>query len=182
MEIHAAHGYLLHEFLSPLSNQRIDEYGGSVENRMRFVLEVIDDVRAAWPGDRPLLLRISATDWVTNGWTVADSVHLAREAHLRGVDLIDVSSAGLDPRQQIEVAPGYQVPFAAQIRAEAAVPTGAVGLITEPEQAESIVAEGAADLVLIGRAMLREPRWPLRAAAELGVDVPWPAQYQRARR
>ena len=182
VEIHAAHGYLLHEFLSPLSNHRDDDFGGSLANRMRLVLQVIDDVRTVWPDDRPLLMRVSATDWVEGGWTIDDTVHLAREARQRGVDLVDVSSAGLDPRQAISVGPGFQVPFAARVRADTPIATGAVGLITEPDHADAIVAEGSADLVLLGRAMLREPRWPLRAAAELGDDIAWPPQYQRARR
>jgi 2,4-dienoyl-CoA reductase-like NADH-dependent reductase (Old Yellow Enzyme family) len=180
VEIHAAHGYLLHEFLSPLSNLREDEYGGSLENRMRFPLEVVEAVRAAWPDDKPLLFRVSATDWVEGGWDVESTVVLARELKTRGVDLVDVSSAGLHHEQQIAVGPGYQVPFAAQVRAEAGIPTGAVGLITEPAQAESIVAEGSADVVLLARALLREPRWPLLAAHELGAEVAWPEQYQRA--
>ena len=180
VEIHAAHGYLLHQFLSPLSNLRDDEYGGSLENRMRFPLEVIDAVRAVWPDDKPLLLRISATDWVDGGWDVESSVVLAREAKARGVDLIDVSSAGLHHEQKITVGPGYQVPFAAQVRAEADIATGAVGLITEAQQAEEIIVTGSADVVLLARALLREPRWPLLAAHELGAEITWPEQYQRA--
>jgi len=180
VEVHAAHGYLLHQFLSPLSNLRDDEYGGSLENRMRFPLEVVDAVRAAWPDDKPLLVRVSATDWVEGGWDAASTVVLARELKARGVDLVDVSTAGLHHDQKIDLGPGYQVPFAAQVRAEAGVPTGAVGLITEPEQAEAIVAEGSADVVLLARALLREPRWPLLAAHALGADVVWPEQYQRA--
>ncbi len=181
VELHFAHGYLLHEFLSPLSNRRDDRYGGSLENRMRFPLEVIDAVRAVWPDDKPLLMRISASDWVEGGWDVPSSVTFAREAAARGVDLVDVSSAGNDPRQSVAVGPGYQVPFAAQVRAGAGVPTGAVGLITEPKQAEEVVAEGSADVVLMARAFLREPHWVLRAAHELGADVAWPPQYLRAR-
>jgi 2,4-dienoyl-CoA reductase-like NADH-dependent reductase (Old Yellow Enzyme family) len=181
VELHFAHGYLVHEFLSPLSNRRDDRYGGSLENRMRYPLEVIDAVRAVWPEDRPLLMRISATDWVDGGWDVESSVTFAREAAARGVDLVDVSSAGNDPRQAVEAGPGYQVPFAARVRTGAGVPTGAVGLITEPKQAEEIVAEGSADVVLLARAFLREPHWVLRAAHELGVDVDWPRQYLRAR-
>jgi 2,4-dienoyl-CoA reductase-like NADH-dependent reductase (Old Yellow Enzyme family) len=180
VEIHAAHGYLLHEFLSPLSNQREDRYGGSLENRMRYPLEVIEAVRAAWPDDRPLLLRVSATDWVDGGWDVESSVVLSREAAARGVDLVDVSSAGNDERQQITLGPGYQVPFAARIRAEAGVPTGSVGLITEPAQAESIIAGGSADVVLLARAFLRDPHWVLAAAHALGADIAWPDQYLRA--
>ena len=181
VELHFAHGYLMHEFLSPLSNVRGDEYGGSLENRMRYPLEVIDAVRAVWPDDKPLLLRISASDWVEGGWDVEQSVEFAREAAARGVDLVDVSSGGNDPRQHITLGPGYQVPFAAQIRREAAVPTGSVGLITEPAQAEQIVANGDADVVLLARAFLREPHWVLRAAHELGADVAWPPQYLRGR-
>jgi 2,4-dienoyl-CoA reductase-like NADH-dependent reductase (Old Yellow Enzyme family) len=181
VELHFAHGYLMHEFLSPLSNRRTDRYGGSLENRMRFPLEVVDVVRAVWPDDRPLLMRISATDWVDGGWDVESSVTFAREAAARGVDLVDVSSAGNDPRQSVAVGPGYQVPFAAAVRAGSGVPTGAVGLITEPKQAEEIIAEGSADVVLLARALLREPHWVLRAAHELGVDVDWPPQYLRAR-
>jgi 2,4-dienoyl-CoA reductase-like NADH-dependent reductase (Old Yellow Enzyme family) len=181
VELHFAHGYLMHEFLSPLSNRRDDRYGGSLENRMRYPLEVVDAVRAVWPDDKPLLMRISATDWVEGGWDVESSVAFAREAAARGVDLVDVSSAGNDPRQAVALGPGYQVPFAAQVRAGAGVPTGAVGLITEPKQAEETVAEGSADVVLMARAFLREPHWSLRAAHELGADVPWPPQYLRAR-
>jgi 2,4-dienoyl-CoA reductase-like NADH-dependent reductase (Old Yellow Enzyme family) len=181
VEIHAAHGYLLHQFLSPLSNLRDDGYGGDLQGRMRFPLEVIEAVRAAWPQDRPLLLRISATDWVDGGWDVESTLVLAREAAARGVDLVDVSSGGLDPSQQIALGPGYQVSFAARVRAEAGVPTGAVGLITEAHQAEEIVAEGSADVVFLARALLREPRWPLLAAHELGAEITWPDQYLRAR-
>jgi len=181
VELHFAHGYLMHEFLSPLSNLRQDEYGGSLENRMRYPLEVIDAVRAVWPDDKPLLMRISATDWVEGGWDVEQSVVLARESAARGVDLVDVSSAGNDPRQSLTPGPGYQVPLGAQIRREAGVPTGSVGLITEPAQAEGIVATGDADVVLLARAFLRDPHWVLRAAHELGADVEWPPQYLRGR-
>jgi 2,4-dienoyl-CoA reductase-like NADH-dependent reductase (Old Yellow Enzyme family) len=181
VEIHAAHGYLLHQFLSPLSNLRDDDYGGDLQGRMRFPLEVIEAVREAWPQDRPLLLRVSATDWVDGGWDVESTLVLAREAAARGVDLVDVSSGGLDPGQQIALGPGYQVSFAARVRAEAGVPTGAVGLITEAHQAEEIVAEGSADVVFLARALLREPRWPLLAAHELGAEITWPDQYLRAR-
>lgn len=180
VEVHAAHGYLLNTFLSPLSNTRTDSYGGSRENRMRFPLEVVEAVRAAWPEDKPLLVRLSATDWVEGGWTVEDSVVLSRELAARGVDLVDCSSGGVAPKADIPVGPGYQVHLAAQVRAEAGVPTGAVGLITEPKQAEDVIARGDADVVLLARALLREPSWPLRAAAELGADVPWPVQYARA--
>jgi 2,4-dienoyl-CoA reductase-like NADH-dependent reductase (Old Yellow Enzyme family) len=180
VEIHGAHGYLLHQFLSPLSNLRDDEYGGDLAGRMRLTLEVVDAVRAMWPDGKPVLLRVSATDWVDGGWDVESTIVLAREAAARGVDLVDVSSGGLDHRQEIAVGPGYQVPFAAAVRAEAGVPTGAVGLITDPAQAEAIVGEGSADVVLLARALLRNPRWTLDAAHQLGVQVRWPDQYQRA--
>ncbi|SIR93232.1 NADH:flavin oxidoreductase/NADH oxidase [Micromonospora avicenniae] len=180
VEIHAAHGYLLHEFLSPLTNQRTDEYGGDRAGRMRFTLEVARAVRAAVGADVPVLTRISSTDWVAGGWTVDDSVVLAAELARVGVDLIDTSSGGVSPAQQIPLGPGYQVPAAARIRREAGVPTGAVGLIVEPEHAEQIVADGGADLVLLGRELLRDPYWPLRAAAELGTTPSWPDQYLRA--
>jgi 2,4-dienoyl-CoA reductase-like NADH-dependent reductase (Old Yellow Enzyme family) len=180
VEIHAAHGYLLHEFLSPLSNTRTDGYGGDLAARMRLVLEVIEDVRAAWPDDKPLVLRISASDWVDGGWTAEDSVALAKEAAARGVDLVDVSSGGNVPAD-IPVGPGYQVPLASAVRAGAGIPTGAVGLITEPEQAEQVLADGHADVVLLARELLRDPHWPLRAAAALGAEISWPVQYERAR-
>jgi 2,4-dienoyl-CoA reductase-like NADH-dependent reductase (Old Yellow Enzyme family) len=180
VELHAAHGYLLHEFLSPLSNTRTDGYGGDLAGRMRLPLEVVEDVRRVWPDDRPLLLRISASDWADGGWTVEDSVALAKEAAARGVDLVDCSSGG-NVLAEIPVAPGYQVPFASAVRTGAGVATGAVGLITDPSQAEQVVAEGHADVVLLARELLRDPHWPLRAAAALGAEVPWPAQYERAR-
>ncbi|MBK9795105.1 MAG: NADH:flavin oxidoreductase/NADH oxidase [Holophagaceae bacterium] len=180
IEVHAAHGYLLHQFLSPLANHRTDAYGGSFENRTRLVREVVGALRNILPEELPLLVRISATDWVEGGWNLEESVALAKELKALGVDLVDCSSGGLSPRQKIDLGPGYQVPFAARIRAEAGLPTGAVGLITEPRQAEQILAEGAADLVLLARELLRDPRWPLRAAQELGTVVPWPAQYARA--
>ena len=180
VEVHAAHGYLLHEFLSPLSNTRTDGYGGDLAGRMRLVLEVVEDVRAAWPQDRPLLLRVSASDWVEGGWTVEDSVALAKEAAALGVDLVDCSSGG-NVVTDIPVGPGYQVPFAAQVRSDAGVPTGAVGLITDPHQAEQIVASGQADVVLLARELLRDPYFPLHAATALGVDVTWPEQYARAK-
>lgn len=183
LEIHAAHGYLLHEFLSPLSNQRTDEYGGSFENRTRLLLRVVEAVRSVVPSDTPVLVRISATDWVEGGWSGDDSVALARLLGEAGVDLVDVSSGG-NALADIPVEPGYQVPFARRVRQEADLPTGAVGLITEPKQAEEILASGAADVVLLARAMLRDPHWPLRAAHELGVQVgkgiDWPKQYLRA--
>ena len=182
VEVHAAHGYLLHEFLSPLSNHRTDAYGGDLAGRMRLVLEVLEDVRAVLPDSTPLLLRISASDWVEGGWTVDDSVALAKEAAARGVDLVDVSSGGNSPDQAITLGPGYQVPFAAQVRRDAGVPTGAVGLLTDPAQAEQVLADGSADVVLLARELLRDPHWPLHAAAALGDDVAWPVQYDRARR
>ena len=181
VEIHAAHGYLLHQFLSPLSNDRDDRYGGSFDNRVRFLLETVDAVRAALPGTAPLLVRISGTDWIDGGWDLEQSTRLAVLLEEHGVDLVDVSSGGNAPAS-IPVGPGYQVPLAAGVRS-AGLPTGAVGLITEPEQAEKIVANGEADVVLLARAALRESAWPLRAAHELGLapdDAPWPAQYTRA--
>ena len=180
VEIHAAHGYLLHEFLSPLANQRTDEYGGSFENRTRLLLRVAEAVRGAWPEHLPLFVRISASDWAEGGWTIDDSVELARRLRGRGVDLVDASSGGMVPHAKIELGPGYQVPFAARIRREAGIATAAVGLITEPEQANAIVASGQADMVLLARQMLRDPYWPLHAAAALGVQVSWPVQYLRA--
>lgn len=180
-EIHAAHGYLLHQFLSPLSNQRNDGYGGSFENRTRIVLEVVDAVRQRWPEELPLFVRISATDWAEGGWNVDESVELARSLATHGVDLVDTSSGGLVPHQRIPVEPGYQVPFASRIRREAGIATAAVGLITEPAQADAIVRDGHADVVLLAREMLRQPRWPLAAARALGVEGPWPPQYLRGR-
>jgi 2,4-dienoyl-CoA reductase-like NADH-dependent reductase (Old Yellow Enzyme family) len=180
IEIHAAHGYLLHQFLSPLSNHREDAYGGSFENRTRLAREVAVALRRVWPEELPLFLRLSATDWAEGGWDLEQSVELAKALKPLGVDLVDCSSGGLVPGAKIPVAPGYQVPFAARLRAEAGLPTGAVGLITTPEQAERILAEGSADLVFLGRELLRDPRWPLRAAHSLGVNVPWPASYMRA--
>ncbi|MFL6451929.1 MAG: NADH:flavin oxidoreductase/NADH oxidase [Bryobacteraceae bacterium] len=181
IEIHAAHGYLLHEFLSPLSNRRTDEYGGSFENRTRLLLEVVDAVRRRWPQGKPLFVRISATDWVENGgWDVAQSVQVARKLKELGVDLIDVSSGGLVPYAKIQVGPAYQTPFAEQIRKEADIRTGAVGMITEAEQAADIVRTGQADLVLLAREFLRDPYWPLHAAATMGGTASWPVQYLRA--
>jgi 2,4-dienoyl-CoA reductase-like NADH-dependent reductase (Old Yellow Enzyme family) len=180
-EIHAAHGYLLHEFLSPLSNQRTDEYGGSPVNRRRLLVEIVDAVRAVWPEQHPLFVRVSASDWVEGGLTVDDVAAVARELAEHGVDLIDVSSGGNSPEQRIVLGPGYQVPFARTIREVSGLPVGAVGLITEPTQAETILADGSADAVLLARALLREPNWPQRAAHELGDDGYWPAQYERAR-
>lgn len=180
IELHAAHGYLLHQFLSPLSNHRDDGYGGSFENRTRLVREVIAAVREVWPEHLPLWLRISATDWADGGWDIDQSVRLAAMVHELGVDLIDVSSGGLIPHVKIPVEPGYQVPFAARIRREAKIATGAVGLITEADQAAGIVDDDAADLVLIARESLRDPYFPRRAAKTLGADIAAPAQYLRA--
>jgi len=180
VEIHAAHGYLLHQFLSPLSNQRTDAYGGSFENRTRLVREVVVAVRQVWPAELPLFVRISATDWSDGGWDVEQSVALAHQLKSLGVDLVDCSSGGLLPRVKIPVAPGYQVPFAERVRLEADIATAAVGLIREPEQAAEIIQKGQADIVLLGRQMLRDPYWPLHAARQLGVTVPCPIQYARA--
>lgn len=180
VEVHAAHGYLLHEFMSPLSNTRTDAYGGSFDNRIRLTLEVVDAVRAVWPDRLPMFVRISATDWTDGGWDVEQSVELARRLRERGVDLVDCSSGGNVPHVQIPLAPGYQVPFAERIRREAGVATGAVGLITTATQADAIVREERADAVLLARQLLRDPYWPLGAAHELGVPVEWPAQYLRA--
>lgn len=180
VEIHGAHGYLMHEFLSPLSNRRTDEYGGSLANRLRFALEVTEAVRGAWPAELPLWMRISATDWAPGGWTLNDSVELAKRVRAMGVDLIDCSSGGLTMQQKIELGPGYQVPFAERIRREAGVMTGAVGMITDPQQAEEILASGKADVVLLAREFLRDPYFPLRAARKLGVTPQPPLQYGRA--
>jgi 2,4-dienoyl-CoA reductase-like NADH-dependent reductase (Old Yellow Enzyme family) len=180
IEIHAAHGYLLHEFYSPLSNRRTDEYGGSLENRIRFTLEVAKTVRAILPDKNPLLVRISSTDWKENGWTLDDSVRLAEHLRSIGVDLIDCSSAGLVPDAKIALGPAYQAPFAERIRKEAGILTGAVGLITDPDQANRIIGSGQADMVLLARQMLRDPYWPLHAAQVLKVHVEPPVQYQRA--
>ncbi|WP_430389015.1 NADH:flavin oxidoreductase/NADH oxidase [Dyella sp. 20L07] len=180
IELHAAHGYLLHQFLSPLSNQRTDEYGGSFENRTRLVREVIAAVREVWPETLPLWLRVSATDWSDGGWDIEQTVRLAREVKSLGIDLIDTSSGGLVPHTRIPLAPGYQVPFAARIRHEAGIATGAVGLITESTHAARIIDEGDADVVLIARESLRDPYFPRRAAQELGVSISAPVQYQRA--
>jgi 2,4-dienoyl-CoA reductase-like NADH-dependent reductase (Old Yellow Enzyme family) len=181
IELHAAHGYLLHEFLSPLSNRRGDEYGGSFEHRIRLTLEVTRAVREVWPPDLPLWVRISATDWAEGGWDVEQSVELARLLASLGVDLVDCSSGGLVPGVKIPTGPGYQVEFAERVRREAGVATGAVGLITSPEQANDIVASGRADVVLMARQLLRDPYWPLRAAKALGASVEWPVQYLRAK-
>jgi 2,4-dienoyl-CoA reductase-like NADH-dependent reductase (Old Yellow Enzyme family) len=181
VELHMAHGYLLHEFLSPLSNTRTDDYGGSLENRMRFPLRVAERVRNTWPDDLPLFVRISASDWAEGGWELRDSIEFAKRLRDIGVDLIDCSSGGAVPGAKIEIGPGYQVPFARAIRTAASVATGAVGLITDAHQADDIISSGSADAVLLARELLRDPYWPLHAAHILAVDVPWPDQYQRAK-
>ncbi|MBB6173747.1 2,4-dienoyl-CoA reductase-like NADH-dependent reductase (Old Yellow Enzyme family) [Nocardiopsis mwathae] len=187
VEVHGAHGYLINSFLSPAANHRTDAYGGSFENRLRFPLEVVEAVREVWPDHLPVFFRTSATDWlsenpedVRDGWTAQDTVRLAKELQARGVDLLDVSTGGMVPDARIPVEPGYQVPFAAQVRDATGLATGAVGLITEPRQAEDIVASGRADAVLLGRELLRDPYWPQRAAAELGAEPRWPDQYGHA--
>ncbi|MCP3818735.1 NADH:flavin oxidoreductase/NADH oxidase [Streptomyces sp. A3M-1-3] len=180
-EVHGAHGYLIGEFLSPHSNHRTDEYGGSFENRTRFALEVVDAVRAVWPDELPLFFRISATDWLQEaGWTADDTVRFANDLHAHGVDLLDVSSGGNAARVRIPAGPGYQVPFAARVRAETALPVAAVGMITEPRQAEKIVGNGEADAVLLGRELLRNPSWARHAARELGAEAHIPQQYHRS--
>lgn len=180
VEIHAAHGYLLHQFLSPLSNLRNDSYGGSFANRTRLVREVTSAIREIWPDHLPLFLRISATDWVEGGWDIEQTVELSRQLKDLGVDLIDCSSGGAVPNATMTIEPGYQVPLAARVRREAGIASGAVGLITEPKQAEAIIAQGEADLVLLAREFLRDPHWPYRAAKELGVEIKAPFQYERA--
>ena len=180
LEIHAAHGYLLHQFLSPLANQRKDAWGGSFANRTRLVREVVSAVRRQWPERLPLLVRLSATDWAAGGWTADETVELCRQLKDLGVDLIDVSTGGLVPNVQIPVGPGFQVEFAARVKHEAALPVATVGLITSPAQADHIVRSGQADLVLLGRELLRDPYWPLRAAKEFKQSTPWPPQYLRA--
>jgi len=180
VEIHAAHGYLLHQFLSPLSNHRTDAYGGSFENRTRLVREVVEAVRRVWPDRLPLLIRLSATDWVEGGWNADETVALCRILKDLGVDLVDVSTAGLVPAAIIPAGPGFQAEFAARVRHEADIPVAAVGLITSPAQADHLIRSGQADLVLIGREILRNPYWPLHAAQALGQTVSWPAQYFRA--
>ena len=182
IELHAAHGYLIHEFLSPLSNHRTDAYGGSLDNRARFLIETLDSIRGQWADDMPLFVRLSCTDWVDGGWTIDDTVVLARMLKSRGdVDLIDCSSGGSDPRQRIPVHPGYQVPFAEQVRREAGIATSAVGLLHSPDGAEEVLANGRADLVVLGRSMLADPHWPLHAASALRAEhVAWPVQYERS--
>lgn len=181
LEIHAAHGYLLHSFLSPLSNQRTDAYGGDLAGRSRLLLEITRSLRAIWPDNQPLLVRISASDWIEGGWSLEESVILAQWLKAEGVDLIDCSSGGTGPQQNIPTEPLYQVPFAEAIRQQAEIATGAVGLITTPAEAESIIRSGQADLVLLAREFLRNPYFPLQAAAALGDDISWPIQYERAK-
>jgi len=180
VEIHGAHGYLIDEFLSPLSNRRTDEYGGSREGRMRFALEVAAAVRCAWPESLPVFMRISAVDWVEEGWQLADSVELARHLRAAGVDLMDCSSGGVVPHARVEIGPAYQTPFAERIRRETGVLTGAVGMITDAQQADGIIRDGRADLVLLARELLRDPYWPLHAAKTLGAPAAVPKQYARA--
>ena len=180
IEIHMAHGYLLHEFLSPFSNQRSDHYGGSLENRMRFPLEVAEGIREVWPSHLPLFVRISASDWKEGGWDIHQSVTLAKRLKALGVDFMDCSSGGILPDVLPAAAPNYQVPFAEQLKKEAEILTGAVGLITEAEQASAIIEDNKADAVLIGRAFLRDPYWALHAALALNVEQDWPKPYQRA--
>ena len=182
VELHLAHGYLLHSFLSPLSNQRTDKYGGSIENRSRLPLRVARAVREVWPAEWPVFVRISATDWAEGGWDLEQSVQLANWLKEAGIDLIDCSSGGLVPYAKMQFGPGYQTSFAERIRRQVGIPTAAVGLITEPVQAEHILRTGQADAVALARELLRDPYWPLRAAHELDADIEWPAQYARARR
>lgn len=180
IELHAAHGYLLHQFLSPLSNHRTDRYGGSLENRLRYPLEIFEAVRTAFPHDKPVGVRVSATDWVDGGWGLDDTIAFALALKERGVDWIDTSTGGVSPLQKIPLGPGYQVPFADAVKAATSVPTMAVGLITEAQQAEEILADGKADMICLARAMLYNPRWPWHAAAELGAKVSAPPQYWRS--
>jgi len=181
IELHGAHGYLIHEFLSPLSNHRTDVYGGSFENRIRFLLEIVETVRTVWPEENPLFVRISASDWTEGGWTADDSVELAKILENKGVDLVDCSSGGNVANAKIPVKPGYQVEFAEKIKNETNMLTGAVGLITQAVQANNIITKGQADLVIMARELLRDPYFPLRAAHELGFDIKWPVQYERAK-
>ena len=180
IEIHAAHGYLLHEFLSPLTNKRADHYGGSFENRIRLLMKVVENVREIWPAKFPLLVRISATDWLSDGWDLEQSIALAHELKKAGVDLIDCSSGGLLPNVQIPTGPGFQVHFSERIRKETGIMTGAVGLITSAEQAEEIIRIGQADMVFLGRQLLRDPYWPIHAAEKLKEEIARPLQYERA--
>jgi 2,4-dienoyl-CoA reductase-like NADH-dependent reductase (Old Yellow Enzyme family) len=180
IELHGAHGYLICSFLSPVTNRRTDRYGGSFENRVRFLLEVVDAVRSEWPDEKPLFVRVSCTDWMEGGWGIEDSVKLAQALKADGkVDLIDCSSGGVDPRQKVNLYPGYQVPFAAAVRSRSGMATGAVGLISSADMAEQIVASGQADLVVMARAFLNDPYWPLHAAKALKAKIPWPPQYER---
>jgi 2,4-dienoyl-CoA reductase-like NADH-dependent reductase (Old Yellow Enzyme family) len=181
IELHFAHGYLLHEFLSPLANHRIDQYGGSFENRIRLPLEIATRLRKEWPQGWPIFVRISASDWAPGGWDIEQSVAFAKRLKSIGIDLVDCSSGGIAPHIKIPTEPGYQVPFAEAVRREAGVLSGAVGLITDARQAEEILATGRADVVFLARQLLRDPYWPLHAAKELGVDLPWPKQYDRAK-
>jgi 2,4-dienoyl-CoA reductase-like NADH-dependent reductase (Old Yellow Enzyme family) len=180
VEVHGAHGYLLHNFCSPLSNKRTDDYGGTLENRIRLPLQVAKAVRDFWPSEKPVFYRVSATDWADGGWDLAQAIALARELKKIGIDLVDCSSGGNIATQKIALGPGYQVPFAEAIRREAQIPTGAVGLIADATQAEQIVSLGQADCVFLARALLRDPYWPRHAAKELKFDLPWPDQYKRA--
>ena len=180
IELHGAHGYLISSFLSPVSNHRTDRYGGSFDNRIRFLLEIVDAVRTEWPTEKPLFVRISCTDWMDGGWNLEESVKLAQLLKAGGkVDLVDCSSGGVDPRQKIDLHPGYQVPFAAAVRSNAGIATGAVGMISSPEMAEEIVSSGKADLVVMARAFLNDPYWPLHAAKALKTKIAWPPQYER---
>ncbi len=181
IELHFAHGYLMHEFLSPLSNQRRDQYGGSLENRMRLPLQLVDEIRKIMPAELPLFVRISATDWAEGGWDLPQSIEFCKELKKRGVDLVDCSSGGNVPHQKIPTGPHYQVPFAETVKKEASVPTAAVGLITEPLAAEEILTSGKADMVFLARELLRDPYWPLHAAKKLGINITWPLQYERAK-
>jgi 2,4-dienoyl-CoA reductase-like NADH-dependent reductase (Old Yellow Enzyme family) len=180
IELHGAHGYLLHQFLSPIANKREDEYGGSLENRMRFPIEVFEAVRDVFPAEKPVWMRISATDWVPNGWDIEGTIALSKALKSRGCTAVHVTTGGVSPAQAIKLGPGYQVPYAQRVKAEVGLPTMAVGLITEPEQAEAIIANGEADMVSLARAMLYDPRWPWHAAAKLGAQVRAPKQYWRS--
>jgi len=182
IEVHGAHGYLLHQFCSPLSNQRSDEYGGSLDNRIRFPLEVFEAMRAVWPDDKPMGMRITGTDWVDGGWTLDDGVHFAKALGEVGCDFVDVTTGGVDPRQQITVGPGYQVPYAREIKKQSGLHTWAVGMITEAQQAEDILQAGDADMIAMARSIMRNPRWAWHAAEELGAETPWSRMYARAHR
>ena len=181
VEIHAAHGYLIHQFLSPLSNHRTDRYGGPFENRIRLLLDIVKEVKTVWPENLPLFVRISATDWWEGGWNIEEAIHLAFILKKEGVDMIDCSSGGLVPYQKIQLGPGYQVPFSEKIKKETGILTSSVGLITDAHQAEEILQKGQADLIMLGRESLRNPYFPLQGAKELGQEIPWPLQYLRAK-